>query len=262
MVVTSLAIVLVINMFAFRAAKQKAAARYRRQTEVLVQKVLAAQAAAVDTLETQLQSDKVDASRSRALLESLQADLILTENSEDGKGGPSEKLLELIKQAEAKREEIQEQLDSPTLHVVEVLELFDKPIVESIDAKCVQIINGNTIECQNAEKEIFKVRFESIECPEITKPFGDTAMRRTAQLCREKNVEILLTGKESGGLVVGFVIADETNLTVQLITEGLAWLDRKTSNSKELSTLEEKAKMEKRGLWADVDGAIAPSRDE
>jgi endonuclease YncB( thermonuclease family) len=59
-------------------------------------------------------------------------------------------------------------------------------------------------------------------------------------------------GKHQSGSTIGDVILqDGQELNKELVKEGLAWWDRKQSTNQSLGQLEDVARAEKRGLWAD-----------
>lgn len=104
-----------------------------------------------------------------------------------------------------------------------------------------------------------KVRLAEIDCPENSQPFGKAAKKYASDLCFGKIVTVTSNGKRDRyKRIVGTITtADGVNINRQLIKAGLAWHYKDYSDNVELSVLEEEAREQRNGLWADKD-PIAP----
>jgi len=126
------------------------------------------------------------------------------------------------------------------------------PAFADFSAKVMEVVDGDTIILwHNNRKE--RVRLNGVVCPVKTQPYGGQAKRFTSFMIQGKDVTVRVVGKDQNGSTVGNVILrDGQDLNRELIKEGLAWWDRKPSPTNEgLGQLEEIARAEKRGLWAD-----------
>ena len=96
------------------------------------------------------------------------------------------------------------------------------------------------------------IRFNGIDAPEKSQPYGRKAKEFTIDATLNKEVTIIDYGKDKYGRTIGdVVLQDGSNLNRQLVKEGLAWWFWKHSQDKSLRDLEDEARDEKRGLWRD-----------
>ncbi len=128
--------------------------------------------------------------------------------------------------------------------------IYNQSIERTWSAECVSITDGDTIKVLDGTTQV-RIRLASIDTPERNQPFGLAAKKTTGEMCHGKQVTIHQAGTDRWGRVIAFVIVDGKNVNAELINRGLAWHYRKYSQSKELQSLEDKAKQSKSGLWAD-----------
>ena len=104
-----------------------------------------------------------------------------------------------------------------------------------------------------------RVRLAEIDCPEKSQAFGKNARQYASDLCFGKTVTVTSDGKRDRyGRVVGTITTtDGTNVNEELVKAGLAWHYKQYSKSKTLNAIEQQAREQKLGLWADKD-PVAP----
>jgi micrococcal nuclease len=120
--------------------------------------------------------------------------------------------------------------------------------------RVVGISDGDTIKVfHNGKAE--KVRLYGIDCPEKSQRYGITAKQFTSQLVFGKEVIVKdygLDNKRFKRTLGEIVLPDGRVVNEELLRAGLAWWYRKyVPNREDLAALEEKARIAKRGLWAD-----------
>ena len=126
-----------------------------------------------------------------------------------------------------------------------------QPAFADFSAKVMEIVGGDTIVLWHNNRPE-KIRLNGIVCPGKSQPYGGQAKRFTSFMIQGKDVTVRVIGKDHNGSTIGDVILrDGQELNKELVKEGLAWWDRKQSTNQGLGQLEEIAKAEKRGLWAD-----------
>lgn len=118
----------------------------------------------------------------------------------------------------------------------------------SMVAKVVAVIDGNTIEVVNASNEKFKVMLAGIDCPELGQDFGDKAKACLEKLLLRKEVTITLQGKDRTGNHLGVIMLGDDDPRIKLLKEGLAWTSEKNP-SPELEPYRTWAEQKGRGLW-------------
>lgn len=124
--------------------------------------------------------------------------------------------------------------------------------------KVVGIKDGDTIELlKDGQTEI--VRLAEVDCPEKAQAFGKKAKQFTSDLCFGKYVKLHGDSKrDQYKRIVATVIIDDTiNLNSELLKAGYAWHFKRYSNNNEYALLEETARQQRIGLWADPN-PVAP----
>ena len=126
-----------------------------------------------------------------------------------------------------------------------------QPAFADFSAKVMEIVGGDTIILWHNNRTE-KIRLNGVVCPDKTQPYGGQAKRFTSFMIQNKDVTVRVVGKDQNGSTIGDVILrDGQELNKELVKEGLAWWDRKQSTNQNLGQLENVARAEKRGLWAD-----------
>src|SRR5437016_6729599 len=118
--------------------------------------------------------------------------------------------------------------------------------------KVVRVIEGDTLEVMH-KGEAERVRLNGIDCPERGQAYGSQAKKFTSQRVFGKQVTVKTYGLDQGRRTMGEVILQGgMSLNRELVKAGLAWWNQKSAPHDEtLKRLEEEARDEKRGLWAD-----------
>ncbi len=126
-----------------------------------------------------------------------------------------------------------------------------QPAFADFSAKVMEIVGGDTIILWHNNRTE-KIRLNGVVCPDKTQPYGGQAKRFTSFMVQNKDVTVRVVGKDQNGSTIGDVILrDGQELNKELVKEGLAWWDRKQSTNQSLGQLEDVARAERRGLWAD-----------
>jgi len=112
-----------------------------------------------------------------------------------------------------------------------------------------RIIDGDTIVVYRNSR-LFKIRLAEIDCPEKRQSFGLKAKQFLSKLILNRKVEIKIKTKDRYGRIIGTVFFQNRNINYLLVQQGLAWHYKKYSRNKFLSQLEEKARINKKGLWS------------
>ncbi len=142
------------------------------------------------------------------------------------------------------------------MYAMVVLALLGADPVE-LKGKVVRIVDGDTIVVL-VGKEQTKIRLEGIDSPESKQPFGTKAKEHLGNLCHEKEATIRVTGKDRYGRSLGIIFVGKLNVNQEMVASGNAWHFKKYSKDKELSRLEEQARMNKCGLWGGSETPIPP----
>ena len=139
------------------------------------------------------------------------------------------------------------------------------PAVSSFDAVVIRAADADTFVCDRDGHRAVKVRLFGVDAPEIKhrpreqdQPGGQAALAYVAKAWVGKEVTITPKG-ESYGRVVAEVVDAKTgeSLALDVVEHGHAWVDRRYTRAQPLVAAEQKAREEKRGLWAES-SPVAP----
>lgn len=115
----------------------------------------------------------------------------------------------------------------------------------------VGVHDGDTVTVLDASRQQTRIRVEGIDCPELHQAFGRRAKQFTSGLVYGKSVEIRGSKRDQYGRLIGRVIVNGRDLSLELARAGMAWHFVRYSSDKALAAAESQARAAKRGLWAD-----------
>lgn len=125
-------------------------------------------------------------------------------------------------------------------------------VPEAWTGKVVGVSDGDTVTVMREGKGE-RIRLFGVDSPETGQAFGNRAKQLASELCFGKNVRVVPRDVDHYGRIVGeIVLEDGRNLNHELVAAGMAWWYRQYArNDKTLERLEQEARADKRGLWAD-----------
>lgn len=141
-------------------------------------------------------------------------------------------------------------LGLPFQAISEQDEVFSEKDHKVIIGKVIGVTDGDTITILN-DKIQYKIRLAEIDTPEKKQPFGTKCKQILSDKVFGKEVKVLWDKEDRYKRIIGTIILNERNINKEMVSEGFAWHYKQYSKSKELEELEQKAREEKRGLWAD-----------
>lgn len=137
---------------------------------------------------------------------------------------------------------------------------------ETITCKVVGISDGDTITCLTDDKVQHKIRLYQIDAPERKQDFGTASRKALSDLIFNGVVEVKTHGKDKYGRTLGTVyviyvsgscgMATYQDINLEMIKLGMAWYYPFAKKNDQYKQAEEKAKVNKAGLWSQK--AIAP----
>lgn len=132
-----------------------------------------------------------------------------------------------------------------------------KKIKETYTAKCVGVVDGDTIDVLTAENEQVRIRLDSIDCPEKKQAFGSRAKEHLSGLVFGREVSVYRTGMHFERQVA-FVLVGEEDVCAAMVRDGYAWEYDKYSKSETLEQVEQEARDAGRGLWGGSESPVEP----
>jgi micrococcal nuclease len=116
--------------------------------------------------------------------------------------------------------------------------------------RVVGVRDGDSIEVL-LDGQAVKLRLEGIDCPELGQDFGLVAKRTTSDLVFGATVRVKPTGQDRYGRTLAVVyLLDGISLNEELVRRGMAWRYRKYSSDPTLAALEEEARRNNVGVFA------------
>ena len=120
----------------------------------------------------------------------------------------------------------------------------------------ISVTDGDTISVLTRDKQQVKIRLYGIDCPGRNRHFGAHAKQATSDAVFGKNVEVQLINTDSYGRMAAVVLMPGgKSLNEHLVRIGMALVNQQLCTQKAicepLRKLEQAAKGQRRGLWAD-----------
>lgn len=133
--------------------------------------------------------------------------------------------------------------------------IFTSSIVQSqtlFQAKVVGVKYGDTVVVLDSLNNQTTLRLAEIDCPEKNQPFGTKGKQFTSDQIYRKQIKYIVIDVDRYGRAIAMIYYDNGKyLSAELLKNGLAWHYKRYSNSLQLSNYEEKARINKVGLWID-----------
>ncbi|WP_294304968.1 thermonuclease family protein [uncultured Chryseobacterium sp.] len=118
--------------------------------------------------------------------------------------------------------------------------------------KVIKIKDGDTIVVLLPDHTEQTLRLAEVDCPESGQAFGKNAKQFTAGQVFGKTVIFYKIGKDRYGRGVAGVFYDgDKYLSREIVRAGFGWWYFKASKNTELQKLQDEAKEQRLGLWAD-----------
>lgn len=131
---------------------------------------------------------------------------------------------------------------------------------KALSGRVVGVVDGDTVDVLNADRETCRIRLMGIDAPERRQPFYERAKQHLADLAIGRDVIVKwhkLDNRKSR--LVGQVFIDGRDINLALVSAGYAWWYRAyareqlPSDRAAYAAAEATAQANKAGLWADPD---------
>lgn len=125
------------------------------------------------------------------------------------------------------------------------------PAAADLPCKVVGVADGDTITALCQGNEQVKVRLAEIDAPEKAQPFGAKSKQSLSGLCFGKMAQIAEQDRDRYGRTVARVSCAGIDANAEQVRRGLAWVYDRYATDPDLYPLQDAARAERRGLWAD-----------
>ncbi len=120
------------------------------------------------------------------------------------------------------------------------------------DLRVVRVFDGDTFTGLDAENRQVKVRLHGVDAPEAKQAFGTVARKALADLIADKTVSVEEVDNDRYGRVIARVTIGVKLVNAEMVRAGLAWRYVTYDKRNEFGGLEDDARRQRRGLWADA----------
>ena len=117
--------------------------------------------------------------------------------------------------------------------------------------KVVKVSDGDTITILTSDKTQHKIRLNDIDAPEKKQAFGNKSKDNLAKYIAGKTVTVQYQKKDKYKRVLGTIYYNNTDINLQQVKDGYAWVYKKYSNNQTYYKAEKLARDKRVGLWAD-----------
>ena len=122
--------------------------------------------------------------------------------------------------------------------------------------RVVKIQDGDSLTVLVSRKQI-KVRLTEIDSPERDQPFYTRSRQSLGDMCGEKNARVIEQGEDRYGRTLGRVYCAGVDVNAEQVRRGMAWVFDRYVTDMSLHSVQDEARIARRGLWADA-GPIPP----
>lgn len=120
---------------------------------------------------------------------------------------------------------------------------------DSFVGRVVGVTDGDTISVLRGGRAV-KVRLEAIDAPEKGQDFSNVARRYLSSMVFEKDVRVVVSGRDRYGRLLGRVFVDGEDVSLAMVSVGLAWHYKQFSSEEKLAVAEQEARSAMLGLWS------------
>ncbi len=117
-------------------------------------------------------------------------------------------------------------------------------------APVIGIADGDTLTVLEDKRQI-KIRLANIDAPEKSQAFGHRSKQSLSDLCYGKDATYLVQDIDRYGRTVAVVTCDGVEANRAQVERGMAWVYLKYNKDAVLPDLQERARANRSGLWAD-----------
>ena len=118
--------------------------------------------------------------------------------------------------------------------------------------KVVKVSDGDTVTILTSDKTQHKIRLNDIDAPEKKQAFGNKSKDNLAKYIAGKTVTVQYQKKDKYKRILGTIYYNNTDINLQQVKDGYAWVYKKYSNNQTYYKAERTARDKRIGLWMGV----------
>lgn len=121
----------------------------------------------------------------------------------------------------------------------------------SFSGRVVSVADGDTLDVMTKDKRRVRIRLEGVDSPERGEPFSNVARNFTRQLAFDRTVQVKVHDVDRYGRLVARVTSEGKDLSLELVSAGLAAHYTVFSFDPKLEAAQQQAQQARRGMWKD-----------
>lgn len=118
--------------------------------------------------------------------------------------------------------------------------------------KVIKVSDGDTVTILTEDKTQQKIRLNDIDAPEKKQAFGNKSKDNLAKYIAGKTVTVQYQKKDKYKRILGTIYYNNTDINLQQVKDGYAWVYKKYSNNQTYYKAERTARDKRVGLWMGV----------
>ncbi len=119
-----------------------------------------------------------------------------------------------------------------------------------VRGKVVGVADGDTITLLDVRRKQHRIRLYQIDAPEKSQDFGAAAKKSLSRLIYNREVSVAAVTVDRYDRTVGTVYLGGTDINLEQVKRGMAWVYRKYSKDPSYPAAEQQARARRIGLWA------------
>lgn len=121
---------------------------------------------------------------------------------------------------------------------------------ESLTGRVVGVLDGDTITLLSAGNRQTRVRLAQIDAPEKRQDYGQASKRALSDWVYGEQVTVEIADTDRYGRKVGKVLLGGTDVNLEQVRAGMAWVYRQYAHDPAYYRAEDEARTARRGLWS------------
>lgn len=127
-----------------------------------------------------------------------------------------------------------------------------KTLSQNFEGQLLKVMDGDTLLMSSSDQQVYSVRLNAIDAPELSQPYGEASKISLMLLCQDRRIYVEALGNDRYGRLIGRVRCDQTDVQIAQVAQGFAWVfDRYVGTDTYLYSYQEQAQKNTSGLWQD-----------
>jgi micrococcal nuclease len=122
----------------------------------------------------------------------------------------------------------------------------------TFDGDVLRVVDGDSLVVLMDNQKVH-VRLKEIDAPEMKQPFGKVSRQSLVDICFGKRARVLWTEKDRNSGLLARVWCSGIDANAEQVRRGMAWVFDRYVKDRNLNPLQDIARTQRIGLWADAE---------